>query len=64
MKNIRFYWSNYFQFLEVKFSIYLNRPVFVILDTPQEDLIYVLTLSAPNFRRHLSSALFFFSFFF
>ena len=30
MKNIRFFLSEYFKFLEVKFSIYLNRRVFVI----------------------------------
>ena len=31
MKNIRFFLSENFQFLEVKFSIYLNRCVFVML---------------------------------
>ena len=30
MKNIRFFLSVNFQFLEVNFSIYLNRPVFVM----------------------------------
>ena len=30
MKNIRFFLSEMFQFLEVKFSIYLNRRVFVM----------------------------------
>ena len=30
MKNIRVFLSENFQFLEVKFSIYLNRPVFVM----------------------------------
>ena len=30
MKNIRFFLSENFQFLEVKFSIYLNRCVFVM----------------------------------
>ena len=29
MKNIRVFYLNIFQFLEVKFSIYLNRRVFV-----------------------------------
>ena len=31
MKNIRVFVSENFQFLEVKFSIYLNRRVFVML---------------------------------
>ena len=31
MKNIRVFLSDNFQFLEVKFSIYLNRCVFVML---------------------------------
>ena len=31
MKNIRVFLSENFQFLEVKFSIYLNRCVFVML---------------------------------
>ena len=31
MKNIRFFLSENFQFLEVKFSIYMNRRVFVML---------------------------------
>ena len=30
MKNIRVFLSEHFQFLEVKFSIYLNRRVFVM----------------------------------
>ena len=30
MKNIRFFLSEMFQFLEVKFSIYLNKRVFVM----------------------------------
>ena len=30
MKNIRVFLSEYFQFLEVKFSIHLNRRVFVM----------------------------------
>ena len=32
MKNIRVFLSENFQFLEVKFSIYLNRRVFIILN--------------------------------
>ena len=31
MKNIKFFLSENFKFLEVKFSIYLNRRVFVML---------------------------------
>ena len=31
MKNIRVLFSEYFQFLEAKFSIYLNRHVFVMI---------------------------------
>ena len=31
MKNIKSFLSENFQFLEVKFSIYLNRHVFVII---------------------------------
>ena len=30
MKNIRFFYLKIFMFLEVKFSIYLNRRVFVV----------------------------------
>ena len=33
MKNIRVFLSENFQFLEVKFSIYLNRRVFVMYHT-------------------------------
>ena len=33
MKNIRVFLSENFQFLEVKFSIYLNRHVFVMLQS-------------------------------
>ena len=33
MKNIRVFLSENFQFLEVNFSIYLNRHVFVMLTT-------------------------------
>ena len=32
MKNIRVFLSENFQFLEVKFSIYLNRLVFVMIN--------------------------------
>ena len=33
MKNIRFFVSEFFQFLEVKVSIYLNRRVFLMWTT-------------------------------
>ena len=39
MKNIRVFLSENFQFLEVKFSIYLNRHVFVMLTTTAADNI-------------------------
>ena len=41
MKNIRVFLSENFQFLEVKFSIYLNKHVFVMLFVLS---IYVYTL--------------------
>ena len=40
MKNIRVFISENFQFFEVKFSIYLNRCVF-IMDLSYMPLIYV-----------------------
>ena len=40
MKNIRVFLSENFQFLEIKFSIYLNRRVFVIIHNVK---------SGPNF---------------
>ena len=36
MKNTRLFLSENFQFLEEKFSIYLNRPVFVMANTNQK----------------------------
>ena len=36
MKNIRVFLSENFQFLEVKFSIYLNRQVFVMFGKKQK----------------------------
>ena len=39
MKNIRVFLSDFFQFLEVKFSVYLNRHVFVMLE--KKDVLYV-----------------------
>ena len=35
MKNVRVFLSENFQFLEVKFSMYLNRHVFVMLENRQ-----------------------------
>ena len=42
MKNIRVFLSENFQFLEVKFSIYLNRRVFVMSTVATKPLL-------PNF---------------
>ena len=39
MKNIRVFLSDFFQFLEVKFSIYLNRRVFVMI-APDKALFF------------------------
>ena len=39
MKNIRFFLSENFQFLEVNFSIYLNRRVFVMEFNKEQELI-------------------------
>ena len=41
MKNIRFFLSENFQFLEVKFSIYLNRHVFVMRATSAVSAVIV-----------------------
>ena len=40
MKNVRVFFSEKFQFLEVKFSIYLNRHVYVMFcyKLPTDDL--------------------------
>ena len=38
MKNIRVFLSENFQFLEMKFSIYLNRRVFV-MDSRQSEIL-------------------------
>ena len=51
MKNIRVFYLNIFQFLEVKFSIYLNRRVF-------EMLIKLILAICPNITcRHFFSRL-------
>ena len=39
MKNIRIFYMKIFQFLVVKFSIYLNRRVFVMSCWPHEMLL-------------------------
>ena len=45
MKNIRVFYLNIFQFLEVKFSIYLNRRVFVMPSPSQRAHdVYTTTL--------------------
>ena len=47
MKNIRAFLSENFQFLEVKFSVYLNRRVFVML------LNAALCLIIQNHNHHI-----------
>ena len=42
MKNIRFFLSENFPFLVIKFSIYLNRRVFVMKDTEVVKLVQIL----------------------
>ena len=44
MKNIKSFLSENFQFLEVKFSIYFNRRVFVM----KQDLTFVYIFSSAN----------------
>ena len=44
MKNIRVFLSENFQFLEVKFSIYLNRRVFIMISS----IPTLITLDAHN----------------
>ena len=47
MKNIRvffFFLSEKFQFLEVKFSIYLNRRVFVMWSQVYESIVFFICL--------------------
>ena len=41
MKNIRGFYPNLFQFLEVKCSIYLNRRVFVMASLILHELFYL-----------------------
>ena len=43
MKNIRVFYLNIFQLLEVKFSIYLNRRVFVMEESLSLDAAEVIT---------------------
>ena len=40
MKNIRVFLSGNFQFLEVKFSIYLNRLVFVMVSDGMKSMFF------------------------
>ena len=40
MKNIRVFLSENFQFLEVTFSVYFNRRVFVMTGNPNEDVAH------------------------
>ena len=50
MKNIRVFLSKNFQFLEVKFSIYLNRRVFVMMTSQGQ----METYSYPKAKRNLN----------
>ena len=43
MNNIRVFLSENFQFLEAKFSIYLNRHVFVMESIQRINILWVLT---------------------
>ena len=55
MKNIRFFLSENFQFLEVKLSIYLNRRVFVIFKClPYMDMAVILFNGAEPFEQIVS----------
>ena len=51
MKNIRDFLSENFQFLEVKFSIYLNRRVFVMVCPG--NLQYLLQIGQYDYCDHL-----------
>ena len=51
MKNIRVFYLNIFQFLEVKFSMYLNRRVFVIsYDVSICDLLFTFLAHQVSFE--------------
>ena len=45
MKNLRFFLSENFHFLAVKFSVYLNRPVFVVYVCKHLTTLYTYMLS-------------------
>ena len=53
MKNIRVFYLNIFQFLEVKFSIYLNRRVFVMQSGCflRKHLSFLSLKNSPIFRK-------------
>ena len=49
MKNIIFFLSENFQFLDMKFSIYLNKSVFVMdLDHPEQNIDCGYLLELPR----------------
>ena len=50
MKNIRIFFSANFHFLVVKFSVYLNRRVFVMDVLSSEDMLTVTSLIFYNDR--------------
>ena len=54
MKNIGVFLSENFHFLEVKFSVYLNRHVFVMIRTllPSVAELYLLSVNCPQIIYH------------
>ena len=54
MKNIRVFLSENFQFLEVKFSIYLNRRVFVMYFYVSVVIVPLLLESTYKSGNHIS----------
>ena len=54
-ENIRVFLSENFQFLEVKFSIYLNRRVFVMTDIFPLILLCFSLVMALSLRDHIKS---------
>ena len=41
MKNIRYFLSENFHFLVVKFSVYLNRHVFIMKEVQTEEFVFL-----------------------
>ena len=53
MKNIGVFVSENFQFLEVKFSIHLNRSVFVMVVRPADEGLGIVVIEKENFIQSL-----------